>query len=103
MHYVAAHTPRQAVPTPPPALRREIEPLLRSLRESSEFSRQSQLKFLDLLDRFETFLSIGQGVGSLADVTLAHVVLFISAPSAGDTTTEPAAATMRLRRSAIRL
>ena len=86
-----------------PKLRREIEPLLRKLRESSGLSSQSQAKFLDLLHRFETFLAVGHGVVSLAEVTRAHVVLFISAAPAGDTTTEPAAATMHLRRSAIRL
>jgi site-specific recombinase XerD len=93
----------QTVPTTPPGLRHEIEPLLRKLRESSELSSQSQAKFLDLLERFETFLSVGQGVGSLAEVTRAHVTLFLSAAPDGAATTEPAAATMHLRRSAIRL
>lgn len=100
---VDAHTTRQTVPTPTPALRREIEPLLRQLRESSELSSQSQAKFLDLLDRFETFLAVGHGVASLTDVTRAHVVHFISAAPAGATSIEPAPATMHLRRSAVRL
>jgi site-specific recombinase XerD len=78
-------------------------PLLQKLRESPELSSQSKAKFLDLLDRFEAFLTAGQGVGSLAEVSRAHVVLFIPAAPAGDTSTEPAAATMHLRRSAIRL
>lgn len=85
-----------------PELRREIEPLLRNLRESSGLSSQSQARFLDLLHRFETFLAVGHGVTSLADVTKAHVRLFTAAP-VGDVSVEPAAATMHLRRSAIRL
>lgn len=100
---VDALTMRQSVPTRPAALRREIEPLLRKLRESPELSSQSQAKFLDMLDRFETFLAVGHGVASLAEVTPAHVVLFISAAPAGARSIEPAAATMHLRRSAVRL
>jgi len=100
---VDARTTRQTLPTPSPALRREIEPLLQKLRKSSDLSAQSRTKFLDLLDRFETFLSAGLGVESLAEVTRSQVVLFISAAPARDTTTEPAAATMHLRRSAVRL
>jgi len=101
---VDAHTTRQTVPTPPaPTLRREIEPLLRKLRESSELSSQSQTKFLDLLDRFETFLAASYEIASLAEVTRSHVVQFISAAPAGTPSIEPAAATMHLRRSAVRL
>jgi site-specific recombinase XerD len=86
-----------------PALQRQLKPLLRQLRESSDLSLQSRAKFVDLLSRFETFLSVGQGVGSLEEVTRAHVALFLSAAPDGAATTEPAAATMHLRRSAIRL
>ena len=96
-------TMRRSVPTPPPSLRREIEPVLRKLQESSGLSVQSQTKFLDLLHRFETFLTVGHGVASLAEVTRAHVVLFISAAPTGATSIEPAVATMHLRRSAVRL
>ena len=103
MHRVTAHSTVEAVSTVPPPLRHQIEPLLQNLRESSDLSAQSRTKFLELLDRFESFLSVGQGVESLEEVTQANVVLFISASPAGDTTTEPAVATMRLRRSAIRL
>jgi site-specific recombinase XerD len=85
------------------SLRRELEPLLQELRGSTELSAQSRAKFLDLLGRFETFLVVGHGVVSLAEVTRAHVVLFISAAPAGTTSIEPAAATMHLRRSAVRL
>jgi site-specific recombinase XerD len=95
-----ADEPARTTQTP---LRRQLEPLLRQVRESSDLSVQSRAKFLDLLDRFEAFLSAGPGVGSLVDVTRAHVALFLSATSAKDPTTEPAAATMHLRRSAIRL
>ena len=102
MHSLNAPSTDEVVPTVPPPLGRQIEPLLQELRESSELSSQSQAKFLDLLDRFETFLSVGHGVTSLVEVTRAHVVLFISAAPAG-TSIEPAAATMHLRRSAIRL
>ena len=103
MHRVDARTTDEAVPSAPPLLARQIEPFLQELRESSDLSAQSRTKYLDLLDRFETFLSLGQGVGSLAEVTQAHVVLFISAAPGEHATTEPAAATMRLRRSAVRL
>jgi site-specific recombinase XerD len=91
------------VPTTPPRLRREIEPLLRKLRETPGLSSQSQAKFLDLLHRFETFLAVGHGVASLAEVTRAHVVTFISAAPVGVTSIEPAPATMHVRRSAVRL
>jgi site-specific recombinase XerD len=101
MHSVNARSTDETVPTVSPALQRQFEPLLQKLRKSSDLSAQSRTKFLDLLDRFETFLSAGQGVGSLTDVTRAQVVLFISAAPAGGN--EPAAATIRLRRSAVRL
>jgi site-specific recombinase XerD len=101
MHSVNARSTDETVPTVSPALQRQFEPFLQKLRKSSDLSAQSRTKFLDLLDRFETFLSAGQGVGSLTDVTRAQVVLFISAAPAGGN--EPAAAAMRLRRSAVRL
>lgn len=103
MHSVNARSTEEAVSTVPPPLRRQIEPLLQKLQKWSDLSAQSRTKFLDLLDRFESFLSAGHGVESLAEVTRAHVVLFISAAPARATSMEPAAATMRLRRSAIRL
>jgi site-specific recombinase XerD len=102
MHIVDAHTAHKPNRTLPSPLRRELEPLLRKLRESSELSAQSRSKFLDLLDRFETFLTVAQRVTSLTEVTKAHVQLFTAAP-VGDVSIEPAAATMHLRRSAVRL
>lgn len=95
----ATDEPDRAVPCP---LRREMEPLLQMIRESADLSAQSQAKFLDVLDRFENFLTAGQGVASLAEVTRAHVEDFANAP-AGDAPIEPAAATMHLRRSSVRL
>lgn len=89
----------QAQPGP---LQRELEPLLRGLKESDDLSSQSQAKFLDLLDRFQKFLAASQVV-SLTEVTRAHIELFTSAPSADDPWADPAAATMYLRRSAVRL
>jgi site-specific recombinase XerD len=97
-----ARTTDEPAPGPQRSLRRQLEPLLRRLRESSDLSPQSRARFLDLLNRFETFLSVGQGVESLAEVTHTDIVLFMSAASARDTA-EPAVATMHLRRSAIRL
>jgi site-specific recombinase XerD len=94
-----ADDPDRVVPCP---LRREMEPLLQMLRESPELSAQSQAKFLDLLGRFENFLTAGQGVASLVEVTRAHVEHFTNAP-AGYASIEPAVATMHLRRSAVRL
>jgi site-specific recombinase XerD len=84
------------------SLKRQFEPLLQQLRESADLSTQSRAKFLDLLDRFASFLSVSQEVESLTEVTRVHVLLFIRAPST-KAPTEPAAATMHLRRSAIRL
>jgi integrase len=93
----------KAGPTSQTPLRHQLEPLLRRIRESSELSVQSRAKFLNLLDRFEAFLSTGAGVRSLAEVSSAHVTLFLSAVPASATTNDPAAATMHLRRSAVRL
>jgi site-specific recombinase XerD len=102
MHSVNAHKTGEPDRARLRPLRREIQPLLEALRESSDLSAQSQAKFLDLLDRFENFLTAGQGVSSLAEVTRAHVELFTAAP-VGDASIEPAAATMYVRRSAVRL
>jgi site-specific recombinase XerD len=85
------------------SLRRELEPLLQELRGSTELSAQSRGKFLDLLDRFETFLAVGHGVTSLAEVTRAQVELYTTSPPARNPANEPAIATMHLRRSAVRL
>lgn len=101
MHRVNARSTDEAVPTVPSPLRHQIEPLLQKLQKSSDLSTQSRTKFLDLLDRFESFMSVGQGVESLAEVTKTHVELFTTAPAGASI--EPAAATMHLRRSAIRL
>jgi integrase len=95
--------PNEPAPTTRTRLRRRLEPLLQQVRESAELSVQSRAKFLSLLDRFEAFLSAGQGVESLTEVTSDHVVAFLSAAPAGTTSNDPAAATMHLRRSAIRL
>lgn len=103
MDSVNAYTTDDSVRALRPSLRREMEPLLRRLRESSDHSPQSRAKFLELLDRFETFLAAGYGVTSLLGVTRAHVESFTAAPSAADTSTEPAAATMHVRRSTVRL
>jgi integrase/recombinase XerC len=83
-------------------LRREFEPLLQMLEESSDLSAQSRATLLSLLGRFKAFLMEGQGVASLAEVTKAHIELFTTAP-AGVTSIDPAAGTMHLRRSAVRL
>jgi integrase family protein with SAM-like domain len=84
------------------SLTHQLDPLLRQLRQSSDLSPQSRARLHDLLDRFGSFLSAGQGVESLTEVTQAHVVLFLlAAPAAAKT--GPAAATMHLRRSSIRL
>jgi site-specific recombinase XerC len=103
MHRVDAHAADEPVPSVPSPLEREIEPLLRKLHESSDISAQSRAKFLDLLDRFVTFMLTVDGAASLSDVTRVHVELFTAASPSGNTSIEPAAATMHLRRSAVRL
>jgi len=100
---VDAHAPVERTLAPPSPLERELAPLLRKLQGSADLTEQSQAKFLDLLDRFQGFLAAGYGVTSITEVTRAHVELFTSAPSAEDPTAAPAAATMQLRRSAVRL
>jgi site-specific recombinase XerD len=103
MHSVDAHAPDEPVSTVPSPLGREIEPLLQKLQDSSDVSAQSRAKFLDLLDRFATFISTLDGVASLSDVTRVHVERFTVASPSGNTSIAPAAATMHLRRSAVRL
>jgi site-specific recombinase XerD len=100
---IGAHTTDKVASVAPVPLRREIEPLLRKLRESPELSAQSRAKLLDLLDRFAAFLTVAQDVTSLAEVTQAHVELFTAAAPNGNTAAEPAVATMHFRRSAVRL
>jgi site-specific recombinase XerD len=100
---VDAHTSEERGRAQRPPLKRELEPLIRKLQASSDVSAQSRAKFVDLLDRFEEFLATSQGVSSLMDVTRSHVELFTAAPPAENPEAEPAAATMHLRRSAVRL
>jgi site-specific recombinase XerD len=100
---VDPRTRAQDTPVQPASLLGQFEPLLRRVRESPELSPQSQAKFLDLLDRFHMFLAMGHDVGSLADVTKVHVQEFLSAPAADDLDSAPAAATVHLRRAAVRM
>jgi site-specific recombinase XerD len=103
MNSVDAHAADEPVSGVLSPLGREIEPLLQKLHDSSDVSAQSRAKFLDLLDRFATFMSTLDGVASLSDVTRVHVELFTASSPSGNTSITPAAATMHLRRSAVRL
>jgi hypothetical protein len=103
MHSVDAHAAGEPVPSVSSPLWREMEPLLRKLHDSSDISAQSHAKFLDLLDRFATFMSTIDGVASLSDVTRVHVELFTAASPSGNASILPSTATMHLRRSAVRL
>jgi hypothetical protein len=103
MHSLDAYAVDEPVPGVPSPLGREMDPLLRNLHESSDFSEQSRAKFLDLLDRFATFMSTIDGMASLSDVTTVHVELFTAASPSGNASIVPATATMHLRRSAVRL
>jgi hypothetical protein len=80
---------------------------LASIREAREklaaselLSEQSARRFDEVSRRFESFCLKGFGVDQLSDVTLAHVEAFVRAKADGK---DPAAATMHMRRTALRL
>lgn len=79
----------------------EFERVICRLMTEGELSGQSTPRVLGLLERFGIFVGRAFGVTSLADVSRVHVEAFVrSASSKGEL---PSVATMRLRRSTVRL
>jgi integrase/recombinase XerC len=71
------------------------------LRARRYLTGESEPRVLALFSRFGEFLVRAFGVGSLRDVSGEHVATFVHAKTS--TGNEPSVATMRLRRSAVRL
>jgi integrase len=80
----------------------ELALVREQLRETGRLSVQSQPRTFGLCERFGSFAERAFGVGSLRDLTQAHVEAFVRSSNASDGT-PPSVATMRLRRSALRL
>lgn len=70
------------------------------LRASDLLTAQTAKRFDEVGARFEAFLGRGFGIETIDDVTLAHVEAFVRA-KANDT--DPATATMHMRRTVLRL
>jgi integrase len=80
----------------------ELEHVSRALVAAGLLSAQSHPRVLGLLDRFGLFASRAYGVEALTDVQPLHVEAFVRSANAA-TSELPSVATMRLRRSALRL
>jgi integrase/recombinase XerC len=79
----------------------ELAQVARKLVAEGELAPESRPRVLGLVDRFGGFAGRAFGVGSLVEVTRVHVEAFVrSASASGDL---PSVATMRLRRSTLRL
>jgi len=85
-----------------PALTRAIGRVGAELRRNVRLSAQSEPRVLSLFDRFGTFVSRAYGITRLSDVSGEHVAAFVHSVSAAGGP-PPAVATMRLRRSTLRL
>jgi site-specific recombinase XerC len=72
------------------------------LRGTGRLSAQSEPRVLGLFERFCVFVGRAFGVTSLGEVSLEHVDAFVRSSTVG-TGRAPSAATMQLRRSALRL
>jgi hypothetical protein len=79
----------------------ELERVARSLATQGKLAAESRPRVLGLVDRFGDFMRHAFGVGSLAGVTAVHVEAFVRSASASEEF--PSVATMRLRRSTLRL
>lgn len=79
----------------------DVSLIAAELTESGVLSEQSLPRMLDLISRFGRFLVRGFDVYGLDEVTAVHVSAFVQARSRDGQ--EPSAATLHLRRSAIRL
>ena len=85
-----------------PRLAAAIDQVGTELRRRDRLSAQSEPRVLGLFERFGTFVGRAFGVASLAEVSAEHVEAFVRASTAG-AGEAPSVATMRLRRSALRL
>lgn len=85
-----------------PDLSRAIELVAVELRGQGRLSAQSEPRVLGLFERFGVFVGRAFEVAILGDVSPEHVEAFVRASTVG-TGEAPSAATMQLRRSALRL
>jgi site-specific recombinase XerC len=83
-------------------LPRAVDRVAAELRDRGRLSAQSEPRVLGLFERFGGFVSRAFEVASLQDVSREHVEAFIRSSTAGKGHA-PSAATMQLRRSALRL
>jgi integrase len=84
------------------ALPRAVDRVAAELRARGRLSAQSEPRVLGLFERFGVFVSRAFGIASLRDVSREQVEAFVRASTVG-TGHAPSAATMQLRRSALRL
>jgi integrase len=83
-------------------LPRAVDRVAAELRAHGRLSVQSEPRVLGLFERFGVFVSRAFGVANLRDVSREQVEAFIRSSTVG-TGEAPSAATMQLRRSALRL
>jgi site-specific recombinase XerC len=79
-----------------------VDRVAAELRGRGRLSVESEPRVLGLFERFGVFVGRAFGVSSLADVSGEHVEAFVRSSTVG-TGQVPSAATMQLRRSALRL
>ena len=79
----------------------ELAQVARKLVAEGELAPESRPRVLGLVDRFGGFAGRAVGVASLVEVTRVHVEAFVRSASASGEL--PSVATMRLRRSTLRL
>jgi integrase/recombinase XerC len=82
-------------------LRAALDQVAAELRGQRKLSVESEPRVLGLFDRFGAFVGRAFGVASLANVSGEHVEAFVRASTGAGRV--PSVATMRLRRSALRL
>jgi integrase len=85
-----------------PDLCATLDRIAAELRGRGRLSQQSQPRVLGLFERFGVFVGRAFGVTSLGEVSGDHVEAFVRSSTVG-TGAAPSVATMRLRRSALRL
>jgi integrase len=83
-------------------LSRAVDRVATELHDRGRLSAQSQPRVLGIFQRFGVFVSRAFEVATLQDVSREHVEAFVRASTVGAGQT-PSAATMQLRRSALRL
>jgi site-specific recombinase XerC len=76
--------------------------VMRRLQHAGRLSQQSEPRVFGLIERFTTFVQRAYGVERLERVTPAHVEAFVQSSTVRDGAV-PSVATMRLRRSTVRL